>query len=237
MAKASRLLAHPTLGPIELRMRRDSASITARWRNGHVIITLPADVDPSKLYDTINAMAPLILARRPSEPVYKVPSTLTFPGVTFELKHQSLRPDAVTARIASDTVHIGIGTEIDPASAQGKATVSQMLVRCAGRIAPEILLPRARELASSLRLTPAGWSISTGHRTLGRCSAKGEIALSRDLVFLPQNLRDYIVSHELAHLSEMNHSPKFHALCNSYCNGREKGLAALLRRHNWPIIR
>jgi len=237
MAKAPKLLTHPILGPIELRMRRDSANITARWRNGHVIITLPANVDPSRLYDSINNMSPRILAKRPSEPVYKIPSTLTFPGVTFEFKHQSLRPDTVTARIASGTVSIGIGPGIDPASAQGAPTVSHMLVRCAGRIAPGILLPRARELASSLGLAPASWSISAGHRTLGRCSAKGEIALSRDLVFLPQNLRDYIVMHELAHLSEMNHSPKFHALCNSYCNGREKELAALLRHHNWPIMR
>lgn len=57
------------------------------------------------------------------------------------------------------------------------------------------------------------------------------------LVFLPQELRDYIICHELAHLSEMNHSPRFHALLDSYLDGREAMLAARLRAYSWPVLR
>jgi hypothetical protein len=55
------------------------------------------------------------------------------------------------------------------------------------------------------------------------------------LVFLQQELRDYIVWHELAHLTHMNHSADFHALCNSYCGGREKDMREKLRLVRWPL--
>jgi hypothetical protein len=56
-------------------------------------------------------------------------------------------------------------------------------------------------------------------------------------VFLPQELRDLIILHELAHLSEMNHSPRFHALLDTYLDGREALLRNLLRNYAWPILR
>jgi len=43
----------------------------------------------------------------------------------------------------------------------------------------------------------------------GSCSSKRNINLSLRILMLPDRVRDYIIVHELAHLSEMNHSPKF----------------------------
>lgn len=82
----------------------------------------------------------------------------------------------------------------------------------------------------------AGWKTSRSLRTLGLCSAQKVITLSAKLVFMPQELRDYIVWHELAHLQEFNHSPRFHALCDSYCRGREKALEAQLKRFRAPLL-
>ena len=57
------------------------------------------------------------------------------------------------------------------------------------------------------------------------------------LVFLPTHLRDYIIYHELAHLSEMNHSPRFHALCDAYCRGNESRYIRELNSFRWPVLR
>ena len=56
-------------------------------------------------------------------------------------------------------------------------------------------------------------------------------------MLLPAELRDYVICHELAHLSEMNHSPEFHRILNGYLGGREAELVAALKAYKWPVLR
>jgi predicted metal-dependent hydrolase len=54
----------------------------------------------------------------------------------------------------------------------------------------------------------------------GSCSAKGNISLNFKLLFLPSNLVDHVLLHELAHVRELNHSQNFWALLKNldpYC--------------------
>jgi predicted metal-dependent hydrolase len=43
----------------------------------------------------------------------------------------------------------------------------------------------------------------------GSCSCNGTISLNWRLIQLPDQVRDYIIVHELMHLRELNHSPRF----------------------------
>lgn len=43
----------------------------------------------------------------------------------------------------------------------------------------------------------------------GSCSSKGNINLNTYLMYLPEKLVEYVVFHEMAHLIEMNHGPRF----------------------------
>jgi predicted metal-dependent hydrolase len=47
------------------------------------------------------------------------------------------------------------------------------------------------------------------HSNWGSCSHHGNVNLSTRLLFAPPEVIDYVIIHELAHLIELNHSPRF----------------------------
>ena len=51
----------------------------------------------------------------------------------------------------------------------------------------------------------------------GSCSHAGNINLNLNLIRLPEPLCDYVLLHELCHLKEPNHGPRFHALLERLC--------------------
>ena len=55
-------------------------------------------------------------------------------------------------------------------------------------------------------------SLKYNHSNWGSCSTKGNVNLSTRLLFAPTAVIDYVIVHELSHLFEMNHSPRFWAI-------------------------
>lgn len=71
---------------------------------------------------------------------------------------------------------------------------------------------RLQVLAERTGLLPSGCSIRRQKTRWGSCSARGHISLNDRLMFLPPELVDHVLLHELAHLREPHHGPAFHRL-------------------------
>jgi predicted metal-dependent hydrolase len=61
----------------------------------------------------------------------------------------------------------------------------------------------------SLGVVPKRISVRDQSSRWGSCSQQKTLSLNWRLVLLPQQLADYVILHELAHLREMNHSTHF----------------------------
>jgi hypothetical protein len=78
----------------------------------------------------------------------------------------------------------------------------------------------AKQLAGDLnllpRLTSVTWSTRQNRRWGSCTTTTGEIRLSSRLQSMPSWVIDYVLFHELVHLEEANHSPRFHDLVRRY---------------------
>jgi len=65
-------------------------------------------------------------------------------------------------------------------------------------------------------LTPTGLKITTARRRYGSCSAKNSLCFSCFLMNCPEEAIDLVVVHELCHIREKNHGPRFYALLEKF---------------------
>ncbi|MEN3275526.1 MAG: hypothetical protein V7631_1316 [Massilia sp.] len=94
----------------------------------------------------------------------------------------------------------------------------------------DLYAPRLDVHYRSLTLSSAGtrW---------GSCTIAGNIRLNWRLIHYALPLIDYVVVHELAHLREMNHSPRFWAVVGSVFTDYDGARLELRRRsHEMPVL-
>ena len=123
----------------------------------------------------------------------------------------------------------------DITSSSFQAGLSRYIMRTLATNYGARLRQMTNDLASQWGLKIKAVRIGRGQRVLGHCSRTGIITISAFVLLLPQHLREYIILHELAHLTHFNHSTAFHALCNKYCQGNEAAWRGELRKFVFPI--
>jgi predicted metal-dependent hydrolase len=96
-----------------------------------------------------------------------------------------------------------------------------------------LIAPRAAVYAQKLAREAPSLRLSNARSEWGSCNARGQIRLNWRLVQLPPTLAEYVVAHEVAHLVELNHSPRFWALVEQLMPGH-----AALRREleDWTAL-
>lgn len=77
------------------------------------------------------------------------------------------------------------------------------------RRAQELLAKRIDLFSERLGQAPSSWRLSSAKTLWGTCTHDGLIRLNWRLIHLSTDLIDYVVAHEVAHLSELNHGQAF----------------------------
>lgn len=227
------------LGIVRISVRSNLRNASARWSGNVLRLNLPPHTTLRQYNTIMDEWRPRLLELRPRTARYSHGQVFDFTDFTVSIAHATHRLAHVVSARKTDECNfiVTLSAEKDFSDPEVEQTISARMAAIARFMARKYLPEIASAEFRRIGVFPSALKISHGAQRLGYCSAKGEIALSYMIMFLPPPLRRYIICHEAAHLTEMNHSPRFHALADRYLDGMEKDLAKQLKKFAWPVLR
>lgn len=180
------------------RARRYSLRVSRL--DGRVTLTMPSHAPEAKALQFAREKAAWVRAKlteRPDEIVAEIGAVLPVEGRWLTVTR------GTRGRLLGEQGRIEVATRAAsvPAAVGGvlKARARDRLVADSDRFARELGRPYTR---ITLRDTRSRW---------GSCSAEGALMYSWRLILAPPDVLSYVAAHEVAHLAEMNHGPRFWA--------------------------
>ncbi len=224
----------PQLGRIVVHRKRNVKRFIVKYKEGKIEVSVSVYTSLQQVRRLVNEHREAIEALVERAKQKQTPRKLLQAG---DVLHTQLG-EIVVATHERNTVSLRSGTLYYPQVCDvARADVQQLMKRIIKRYLKHeaaIIYPqRVAEIAREVGVKPPQVEVGDGRRRLGSCSRAGEVRLSSLLLLLPSHLMDYVIRHELAHLTHFDHSAAFHTLCNSYCEGREKELEKELRSYEW----
>jgi len=140
--------------------------------------------------------------------LYKTGDNLTVGKRTYYLSVNYSERKTFGARLTDNTIQLNLIKGAHPIGLH--KSIKTLLSRVIGKhfhgeIADRVYALNQRYFQKEIKKVSLKYNTSNW----GSCSTKGNINLSTRLLFAPDPVIDYVIIHELAHLVEMNHSPKF----------------------------
>lgn len=78
------------------------------------------------------------------------------------------------------------------------------------------LPPKIAFWSEKMGVTPTGFKVTSAKKCYGSCSGKNSLCFSCFLMRCPEEAVELVVVHELCHIREKNHGPRFYALLERY---------------------
>jgi predicted metal-dependent hydrolase len=202
----------PTFGPIEfVRTRRARRYIIRVKPDGSLRVTIPRVGTRVEALQFLGRQAAWIAKERARRGHENPPitwtdgTTLLVDGVVTGIS-VTQRGDRFVATYGGRSVVVA-----DPLNLRGDIE-NDLRAQ-----AIERLIPRLRALAADFGVTCSKVTIRNQRSRWGSCSRAGAIALNFRLVQMPEAVRDYVLIHELMHLKQQNHGPRFWRLVEQAC--------------------
>ena len=197
------------------KARRVKLSIDRRCREARVAV--PADLGLRFGWAFVKGKKAW-LARHLTE-LEKAPGLQPGQKIPFDGGWISLvsHPDSIGIWLEDGQLHVGGPVQEFGAKVEGYFRL----------YAKKDLLPRVEAKAKKLGKTVNRVVIKDQRTRWGSCSSKGNLNFSWRIALAPDFVRDYLVAHEVAHLAEMNHGPRFWATADFLCpQGKPQRVAA-----------
>ncbi len=192
--------------PVSVAMRWSNrarrVSLRVSMLDGRAIVTAPADATHFEVEAFVRGKADWLR----SQVARRMERAEVTPGGLLPVEGRRLPVVAgARPRLLSDRVEV-------PAARAGPAALGLLKP-----LARDKLVAASDRHAAALGLSYSRITLRDPRSRWGSCSRDRKLMYSWRLILAPPEVLDYVAAHEVAHLKEMNHGPRFWALCERLC--------------------
>lgn len=94
-------------------------------------------------------------------------------------------------------------------------SVKDAVIQIYKTVAKQVITSKVKDIAGLMGVKPSAVKINGAKTRWGSCSGKNSLNFSWRLILADDAVIDYVVVHELAHIREHNHSPRFWTVVES----------------------
>ncbi|MBB4075929.1 hypothetical protein GGR08_000210 [Bartonella fuyuanensis] len=206
--------------PLRVRRRRCARRLTLRVNSSgkEICVTIPLSISLCTVQSFIEKHRAWIEARLARVQIshknayLKEGATIPFLGVSHTIRHREGR--GVTEIVTADA---GQGSKI---IVYGQVEyLPRRIADVLKKQAAFIITPLVTHYSHKVERKVKSICYKDTKSRWGSCSIDKRLSFSWRLVMAPKEVIEYVVAHEVAHLVEMNHGPRFWALCEELCPG------------------
>lgn len=210
----------PDLGLVKIYVRPNSKRISCAWKGQTLCLNVPKGLPTDYLQQFFNErIKPDALARKP-QAVDTIDSELLHIdiGRSDAVEYSAVQADYIGTIDNKVTYKILVHPKVDLNALLVRQSIADITKTIMRQVVYVKVVAEAWDIACRLGLQSKISNIkaTTAQTRYGSCSARGVISLSHLLATEPYARRVETITHELAHLTHMDHSEAFHTLHHQY---------------------
>ena len=199
--------------PVEIIRTDRSKSASIEVIDGIVNVIVPQSISEKRIEDLIKARTTWIRQKLKLQASVVVPKAKEYVnGESFTYLGRNYRLKCVKSATGDVKLKNGyLNVPVADAMREAKLTgfLRTALEQWYFSKALEKLKEKTKRYSEILGVKPISVSIKEYKSRWGSCSTNGEVTYNWRIIIAPHHIVDYIVVHELCHLLEHNHGPKY----------------------------
>lgn len=209
-----KIIQHPEIGTVVFKKNPRSKRITLKVKtDGMVVVTLPKYVAYKTAAPILNQNIAWIKQQLEKAKAAQQTKLITY-QTSFQVRHKKLcllphPKERLIIYEEKEKIEILVPQAWELSTKAVQEQLQDTIVEVIRVEAKKYLPNRTQELANQKGILINAIRVKKVKTRWGSCSSKSNINLSLYLMLLPDELIDYVILHELAHIKHQNHSAAF----------------------------
>lgn len=205
--------------------------------SGQVVVVTPRRFSQSQLDQFVQQSEPWIqqaLHKQQRQPMMNTANMVMLFGKKYH-KKMIISPELVPGvTVKTESSLEASGTLTLTTQQANSVQLQKILTRFLKNTAEKYILPRTYQLAEKMDISFSKITLRAQKTRWGSCSSTGTLSFNWRLVHFEPAIIDYVIIHELAHRTHMNHSAQFWHLVAQF-DAEYRLHRGWLKRHGFAV--